>query len=278
MTEKEKHLDIREKLRNLPSVQASDDFVMKLQRRINMADAQPSSQIHKQHQEKLEGGFFARLFGPSKNAWMVPAMGVTAVVFLVFIWVFVINQNNVTTSNEDAQTMTSKDTDPSTGGDNNSSPLEQKTTLGETLKTELPGKEIVESFGYVGEDRRDLSRGDMEGGTVDEITTEKTGKSLPEVKKVEAPKLGLTEEETDDKTIDGTLKTEDKVRSATMPGKTDKTTLKKKESNNERKPESTEKDTNTFGAEQEAKNRVARNIIDQTDLENLQEKVDESMK
>lgn len=277
MTEKEKHLDIREKLRNLPSVQASDDFVLKLQRRINMADAQPSSQIHKQHQEKLEGGFFARLFGPSKNAWMVPAMGVTAVVFLVFIWVFVINQNNVTTTNqEDSQTMTSNDSETKTGGDNNTSPLEQKTTLGETLKTELPGKEITESFGYVGEDRRDLDRGDMEGGTVDELSTERSGREITP-KKVEAPTLGLTEEESDDKTVDGMLKTEDKVRSATMPGKTDKT-VKKKETNNEKKPTSTEKDTNTFGAEQEAKNRVARNIIDQTDLENLQEKVDESIK
>ena len=229
MTEKEKHLDIREKLRNLPSVQASDDFVLKLQRRINMADTQPSSQIHKQHQEKLEGGFLAKLFGPGRNAWMVPAMGVTAVVFLVFIWVFVINQNNVTTSNqEDSQTMTQNEKQMETSTGNETSPLEQKTTLGETLKTELPGKEIVESFGYVGEDRRDLSRGDMEGGTMDELSAETTSKEIAPVKKVEAPTLGLTEEESDVKAKDEMLKTEEKVKSATMPpGKTDKTGKKK---------------------------------------------------
>ena len=278
MTEKEKHLDIREKLRNLPSVQASDDFVLKLQRRINMADAQPSSQIHKQHQEKLEGGFLAKLFGPGRNSWMVPAMGVTAVVFLVFIWVFVINQNNVTTSNEDTQnqTMTSNDSETKTGGDDNSL-LEQKTTLGETLKTELPGREITESFGYVGEDRRELSRGDMEGGTTDELSREETPtvKEPAPVKMVEEKPRG--NEIKEEKTTDGLLKTDDKVKTATMPGKTDKTG-NKKESNNEKKASDTEKDTNVSSKEKEARNRVARNIIDQTDLENLQEKVEESIK
>ena len=147
MTEKEEHLDIREKLRNMPSVKASDDFVMKLQKRINLAEAQPSTQIHKQHQEKLEGGFFAKLFG-GRNAWLVPAMGVTAVVFLVFIWVFVINQSNMTSSGDkNTQTITKTEQQE----DNDQTPTsssDEDTNVGETLKTELPGREITQTFGF----------------------------------------------------------------------------------------------------------------------------------
>jgi hypothetical protein len=266
VNEKEQHLDIREKLRNLPAVQASDDFVMKLQRRINLAEAQPSTQIHKEHQEKLEEGFFAKLFGTGKNVWLVPAMGVTAVIFLVFIWTYVINQNNVTTENNSNEpSMTQSEEQTNTGETENKT----STSLGETLKTEIPGKEITESFGF-SDSRSDLTERDTDRGTmtnIDELSGTRS-EELPKVKivlpttevsdeKEASPKPGIYK--SDGKTSD------DKFKSSTMPSTKVKDAEKKKET----KKEETE---DSLGMER----RVSRNIIDQTDLENLQEKVEES--
>ena len=267
MTEKEKHLDIREKLRNLPSMKVSDDFVMKLQRGINLAEAQPSTQIHKQHQEKLESGFFAKLFGAGKNAWLVPAMGVTAVVFLVFIWVYVVNQNGVNTSSGDkTQTTISQNEEQK---QNESITSSDETTPGETLKTQLPGKEITSTFGET-HTGRDLNRGDREGGTdvKDEtvgtvkatevfkptkITTEETEESPSP--SIETKSLLKEEERKVDK--DGVLGMEKK--SATLPSKKKKTDSL---SNDDKESEVLEQGK-----------RVTRNVIDQSELEDLNKKV-----
>lgn len=274
--EKEKHLDIREKLQSLPSVKASDEFVMKLQRRINLAEARPSTQIHKQHQEKLEGGFFAKLFGPSKNAWMVPAIGVTAVVFLVFIWVFVVNQNNMTTSdNNKTQTITQSEDQKQGSGENLTSTDEEKNNVGETLKTDLPGKEITSTFGYT-DSRREIDRKDMDGGTVPSVTDETIGK--PEVKMV--PEKVTTEER--EETVKGIKGIDDKNKeeeNSSMNTGILKKSATPPPDKNQRGQDSlgnNEKD-NIKTAEQKAK-KVNRNVIDQTDLENLQEKVQESIK
>ncbi|HLT23568.1 MAG TPA: hypothetical protein VK004_00445 [Ignavibacteria bacterium] len=268
MNEKEQHLDIREKLRNLPAVQASDDFVMKLQRRINLAEAQPSTQIHKEHKEKLEGGFFAKLFGSGNNTWLVPAMGVTAVVFLVFIWTYVINQNNDTASGDNQQqSITQTEDETNTGETEN----KLRTPMGETLKTEVPGKEITESFGFT-DSRTELDVRDTDRGTLTNVEEEYTGmrsKELPEVK-ISQPTTTITEEKEASPSPgiykpDGKIG-DDKMRTGTMPSKDKKDAKKKVESKDET--------DSSF----ESGKRVTRNLIDQTDLENLQEKVEEGIK
>ncbi|MCB0720688.1 MAG: hypothetical protein KDC42_00185 [Ignavibacteriae bacterium] len=267
MTEKEKHLDIREKLRNLPSMKASDDFVMKLQRRINLAEAQPSTQIHKQHQEKLESGFFAKLFGAGKNAWLVPAMGVTAVVFLVFIWVYVVNQNGVNTSSGDkTQTTISQNEEQK---QNESITSSDENTPGETLKTQLPGKEITSTFGET-HSERDLNRGDREGGT--DVTGETT-RSVTPTKVVEPEKVA------DEKTLEspspsmetkGLLKEEErKVDKDGMLGMEKKSAIPPSK---KKKTDSLSNDDQETESLEQGK-RVTRNVIDQSELEDLNEKV-----
>ena len=268
MTDNEKHLDIREKLQSLPSVKASDDFVMNLQRRINLAEAQPSTQIHKQNQKKLEEGFFSKLFG-GRNAWLVPAVGVTAVVFLVFIWVFVVNQNNITTSDNTQNETITQSQDQKL--DNENKPLsssDEENNVGETLKTKLPGTEIATNFGYT-DSRSELDRGDLEGGITDEVVSER-----PEVK------------------ISQPLKTEDDVTTEAPAPSMEVRGMKKKEEEKssmktgvlkEKNAEKKVKDSpgneteDTIKSSDEGK-RVTRNLIDKTDLENLQEKVEEGIK
>src|SRR5690606_17326645 len=116
---------------------------MKLQRRINLAEAQPSTQIHKEHKGKLEGGFFAKLFGSGNNTWLVHAMGVTAVVVHVFIWDYVINEDNDTASGDNQQQSITQTEDETNAGEAEN---KVRTPMGETLKTEVAGKEITDSF------------------------------------------------------------------------------------------------------------------------------------
>lgn len=271
MTEKEQHLDIREKLQSLPSVKASDDFVLNLQRRINLAEAQPSTQIHKKHQEKLEEGFFAKLFG-GRNAWMVPAMGVTAVVFLVFIWIFVIQQNNTTSDTSNNQTLSQdQEQTPESKEEGLTSNDEQKDNVGETLKTKLPGTEITSTFGYT-DSRSDLDRGMLEGGITDKTDTEQPDRIISK------PTVTMTEDE----------ETESPAPSMEVRGmkkEEEKSTMKTGVMKDAKKKTET-KSTDSLGnntSEEKIKSsdegkRVTRNLIDKTDLENLQEKVEEGVK
>jgi hypothetical protein len=107
--EEDKFLEIRDKLKSLPQVKASDDFVNALQRKINLIEAEHSASLHKKNVEKIEEGFFSRLFGPARNPWLIPASGFAVVLVLVFAWVFIISKNNGTlTDREDApQNITS---------------------------------------------------------------------------------------------------------------------------------------------------------------------------
>jgi len=106
--EDEKYLDIREKIRNLPKITASDDFVTKLQHRINTLEADlVSTSIHHQNTEKLEKGFFSRFFGEKRNPWLVPAMGFTVLIFLILIVVY---NYNISTNNETATTQVNTNT------------------------------------------------------------------------------------------------------------------------------------------------------------------------
>lgn len=127
MLEEEKFLDIREKLKNLPQVQASDDFVNALQRKINLIDAENSASLHKKNVEKLEEGFFSRLFGPARNPWLIPASGFAVVLVLVFAWVFLISNNkNVLTDRQEAPQNTAVEQGSDTTGKLPNNPVTQQ--------------------------------------------------------------------------------------------------------------------------------------------------------
>lgn len=89
--EDEKYLHIREKLRSLPKVKASDNFMVSLQHKINLIDAEShnlSSTIHKETHERINQGAFAKFFGFQQRPWLIPSLSFTVVIFLVLTIVY----------------------------------------------------------------------------------------------------------------------------------------------------------------------------------------------
>jgi hypothetical protein len=83
--EEEQHIDIREKLMNLPKVRAKEDFMNALQRKINLADAGLNQ---KKISEEVKESIWVRLFGKKRNPWLIPSLSLTIVViFIVSIYV-----------------------------------------------------------------------------------------------------------------------------------------------------------------------------------------------
>lgn len=87
MHEEEQHIDIREKLLNLPKVKAGDDFMNALQRKINLADAEVNQ---KKIPEAEKESIWVKLFGKKKNPWLIPSFSLTMVAILV-LTVYVLN-------------------------------------------------------------------------------------------------------------------------------------------------------------------------------------------
>ena len=300
MSEKEKYLDIREKLKSLPRVEARDDFVNQLQAKINIIEAEKqSNSIHKENTEKLEGGFFAKLFGQSTNPWLVPAFGVTAVIALVFVWVFVISNNNTSEDMTSSENNTSEQITGNSESDrkDNLVSKEEKTETGG--EEEIPGENIANDLD-IGRNESLSSRlstsdsrtdaddeftGDKELAPVRKVTEEETGVME---QKVVSP--GVDMERTDGvvskksgkspnpKEIDSTVKESPKTKASTMPkdkkgsDKSSKTEggLEKNEQKN------VEAQTLTDEVKQESnesEKTSINNVIDSTSLESLRERV-----
>jgi hypothetical protein len=85
--EEEQHIDIREKLLNLPKVKAGDDFINALQRKINLADAETNQ---KKIPEVEKESIWVKLFGKKRNPWLIPSFSLTIVAVLV-LTVYVLN-------------------------------------------------------------------------------------------------------------------------------------------------------------------------------------------
>ena len=103
MLEKDKHLDIREKLLNLPKVKASENFESKLLSRINLEEANSSNTSEKtQFSERPVAGFFASIFG-KRNPVIISSVSF-AIVAIIIIGIYFVNPF----SSEDSQ-MTSND-------------------------------------------------------------------------------------------------------------------------------------------------------------------------
>ena len=102
MHEEEKHIEIRDKLKNLPKIKASENFLNSLQGKINLLDAEKSGKsIHKKHVENIEKGFFGKLLGSQRNPWLIPTIGFTVVLFFIFTVVYInVKQNNLNITGE----------------------------------------------------------------------------------------------------------------------------------------------------------------------------------
>jgi hypothetical protein len=88
--EEEQHIDIREKLLNLPKVKAGDDFMNSLQRKINLEEAEPTQ---KKISEDVKEPIWVKLFGKKRNPWLIPSLSLTILALFV-VSVYVLNSGN----------------------------------------------------------------------------------------------------------------------------------------------------------------------------------------
>jgi hypothetical protein len=142
--EDEKYLHIREKLRNLPQVKASDNFMVSLQHKINLIDADShklSTTIHKETHERINQGTFAKFFGFQQRPWLIPSLSFTVVIFLVLTIVYfgyfnTSGTNDTQTTNTNNQTITQNNSANNNNTTNNTENKEGGT--GNTSSTPAP--------------------------------------------------------------------------------------------------------------------------------------------
>lgn len=147
MHEEEKHIEIRDKLKNLPKIKASENFLNSLQGKINLLDAEKSGKsIHKKHVENIEKGFFGKLLGSQRNPWLIPTIGFTVVLFFIFTVVYInVKQNNLNITGE----QTKEEKQFATEESKTPTPESKKEST-DAEKEELPGKEIAKDFSIKG--------------------------------------------------------------------------------------------------------------------------------
>jgi hypothetical protein len=147
--EEEKYLEIREKLRNLPKVKASDDFFAKLQSKISEIEFTESAFVTDAAPDhRAEGGFFQRLFDRRENPWLIPASGFALVLLVAGIFYFSSVDRQQIAQETDTETLTqvSPEDNSVTGKDANDE-LKQ-------MKTEpVPGESIAENTQEAADER-----------------------------------------------------------------------------------------------------------------------------
>lgn len=147
MDKEEKYTDIRDKLRNLETVKAGDNFVHNLNSRIIEIEAE-KRKVHEKKYDEGRGGFLKNLFGNMQYPWLVPAAGFTVLIFFVFYITFLsknASENIPQISSDKKQEITEQKNTPF---ENNGSPdkeLKTDTDSGKTFNgnDKLSGKDIA---------------------------------------------------------------------------------------------------------------------------------------
>lgn len=140
MNKEEKHIEIREKLRNLEPVKAGDNFVHTLNSRIIEIEAE-KRKVHEKKYDGGKGGFLKNLFGNMQYPWLVPAAGFTILIFFVFYITFLsknASENIPQISTDKKQEITEQKSAPS---ENNLSKEKEPAATTDSGKT-LNGNEI----------------------------------------------------------------------------------------------------------------------------------------
>ena len=91
MHEEEQHIDVREKLLNLPKVKASDDFMNSLQRKINLSE---DGLNQKKISDDVKESVWVKLFGKNRNPWLIPSLSLTILAVLV-VSIYVLNSGKL---------------------------------------------------------------------------------------------------------------------------------------------------------------------------------------
>lgn len=179
MDVEDKYTEIRKKLMALPKMTASDDFMTKLQHKINLLDSgeQPVTIKKEQKESAVSKGFW--IFKRPLPAWLIPAAGIGIVLIIVLTY-WIINKE---TPDLSRQTLT-----------------EQKSSDQEV--TAPPEQNIPET-----KKPEDISKKDLALDISKEKTENEETVSLPESRKDESPKMKEPEEKI----------STDKIETKTLP-------------------------------------------------------------
>lgn len=105
MTEDEKYTDISDKLKKLPRLKASDDFMTKLESRIAQEESERSSVKKRQYAEE-NYGILDKISMWVRNPWLAPVMGI---LIFAFIALYVTQFNKHETFNDTKQEINQMD-------------------------------------------------------------------------------------------------------------------------------------------------------------------------
>lgn len=148
----EEHIDIREKLLNLPKIKAGEDFHNSLLTKINLLETDSLKNVKPliNTSSAPSEGFFLKLFGSLKRPGLAISYGFGVIVIAGFFAVYIIMKNSDKISVQ-SPVVTSENTVIKTESGNNSENKNLADSRKEETKKELPGKELKTDYGNVNE-------------------------------------------------------------------------------------------------------------------------------
>ena len=180
MTEQEQHNEIRELLRKLDNVKASDDFEKKL----NFKIIEEEHRRREEHVHRYGGGildFFQQLLSGKSYPWLVPATGFVALLFVVLYFVYNsrVNTDQITANDSavNRQEQTSQNVPPVDLAQNETS---------ETQK-DLTKEKTVPEFTTEGSTDSKPGNGRVESAPQKKIDNVTPSESQPESKEAKEP-------------------------------------------------------------------------------------------
>ena len=108
MDNEEKYTDIRDRLKALEPVRASENFEHKLHSKIIELESE-KRKVHERRFEEGRGGFLKNLFSNNQYPWIMPAAGFAVLLFFIFYVTFVnknVSENELKTTTEKRQEIT----------------------------------------------------------------------------------------------------------------------------------------------------------------------------
>jgi len=201
LSDEEKYLDIREKLKSLETVKASSNFTNNLHLKIVEEEALRRN-VHIKKYDDEKGGFLRNLFSNQQYPWLIPAVGFTMVIFFIFYVTYV----SVDIEQLEKSNSTTALTNESNTANNNSGLKNYESKNLSDLKNSIDNlpKENSENL----KNQYYTDQGNLNGSDLN--NEKKTDQSKPDLALVETQKRNVTS--ADNKDIDSKKTVEENER------------------------------------------------------------------
>ncbi len=179
MSDEEKYLEIREKLKSLETIKASSNFTNNLHLKIVEEEALRRNAHFKKYDNE-KGGFLRNFLSNKQYPWLIPAVGFTMVIFFIFYVTYV----NVDIEQLEKSGSASEYTDESKTADNNSGLKNYESKNLSDLKNSIDNlpKENTENL----KNQYYTDQGNLNGSDLNK--EKKTDQSKPDLALVETQK------------------------------------------------------------------------------------------